>query len=76
MHIAITTLPDYSLQEKKQLARELKNTIAALTGETPICISVSVKDLPIDDWNAFICELSDDELIIPEACQGQADCNC
>lgn len=48
MHIAITSLPGYSLEEKKQLARELKNTVAALMGVAPVTVSVSVKDLPLD----------------------------
>lgn len=76
MHKAITTLPGYNLQEKKQLARNLKNTVAALLGVAPVSISVSVKDLPIEDWNEFIRELPDNEIIIPEACKGQIDCSC
>ena len=66
MHIAITTLPGYSPQEKKLLARRLKETAANLMGVVPCTISVSVKDLPIEDWDAFIRELPDDEIIIPE----------
>lgn len=74
MHIAITSLPGYSLEEKKQLARELKNTVAALLGVAPVTVSVSVKDLPLEDWNEFLCELPDDEIIIPEVCKGHPDC--
>lgn len=76
MHIAITTLPGYSLQEKQLLARELKETAAALLGVAAVTVSVSVKDLPIEGWNEFIRELPDDEIIVPEVCKGQPDCSC
>lgn len=76
MHIAITSLPGYSLEEKKQLVRELKNTVAALMGVAPVTVSVSVKDLPLEDWNEFLRELPDDEIIIPEVCKCHQDCSC
>lgn len=66
MHIAITTLPGYSLQEKKLLARRLKEEAANLMGIVPCTVSVSVKDLPIENWDDFIQKLPDDEIIIPE----------
>lgn len=66
MHIAITTLPGYSPQEKKLLARRLKNAAVNLMGVTPCTVSVSVKDLPIENWDDFIQKLPDDEIIIPE----------
>ncbi|MBW9277337.1 tautomerase family protein [Bacteroides fragilis] len=66
MHIAITTLPGYSPQEKKLLARRLKDAAVNLMGVTPCTVSVSVKDLPIENWDDFIQKLPDDEIIIPE----------
>lgn len=66
MHIAITTLPGYSPQEKKLLARWLKEATANLMGVVPCTVSVSVKDLPIEKWDDFIRELPDDEIVIPE----------
>lgn len=69
MHIAITTLPGCSPQEKKLLARRLKEEAANLMGVTSCTVSVSVKDLPIEDWDAFIRELPDDEIVIPETCR-------
>lgn len=66
MHIAVTTLPGYNPQEKKLLARRLKEEAANLTGVTAYTVSVSVKDLPIEKWDDFIRELPDDEIIIPE----------
>lgn len=76
MHIAITTLPGYSLQEKKLLARRLKEMIASYTGVAPYTVSVSVKDLPIEKWEEFIKEIPDEEIIIPETCKGCTDCSC
>ncbi|UYU41798.1 tautomerase family protein [Bacteroides salyersiae] len=65
MHIAITTLPGYSLRDKKLLARRLKDAVASL-GVLPITVSVSIKDLPKEEWDEFIIKLHDDEIIIPE----------
>lgn len=73
MHIAITTLPGYSLQEKKLLARRLKEEAANLMGVTSCTVSVSIKDLPKEEWNKFIHELPDDEIIIPETYK---ECKC
>lgn len=70
MHIAITTLPGYTPQEKKLLARRLKEAAANLMGVIPCTVSVSVKDLPIENWDGFIRELPDDEIVIPEICRG------
>lgn len=66
MHIAITTLPGYTRQEKILLARRLKMATAELMDIAPVSISVSAKDLLIEDWDEFIHELPDEEIIIPE----------
>ena len=66
MHIAITALPGYTPQEKKLLARRLKEAVASLMGVVPCTVSVSVKDLPIENWDNFIRDLPDDEIVIPE----------
>ncbi len=47
MHIAITTLPGYTPEEKKRLARALKE-MAASVGVASFTVSVSVKDLPME----------------------------
>lgn len=65
MHIAITTLPGYSLRDKKLLAKTVKEAVAS-TGVTSFTVSVSVKDLPMEEWDKFILELPNDEIIIPE----------
>lgn len=66
MHIAITTLPGYTPQEKKLLAQRLKEAAANLMGVISCTVSVSVKDLSIENWDDFIKELPDDEIVIPE----------
>lgn len=76
MHITITTLPGYSRQEKKLLARRLKDAVVSFSGVDSYAISVSVKDLPMEKWDEFIKELSDDEIIIPEACKESTDFSC
>lgn len=65
MHITVTTLPGYTPEEKKLLAKRLKEA-AASVGVASFTVSVSIKDLPMGQWDAFIRELSDNEIIIPE----------
>lgn len=66
MHITVTTLPGYSVEEKRMLARRLKEATANLLGMMPCTVSVSVKDLPYRQWDDFIRDVPDDEIIIPE----------
>lgn len=72
MHIAITTLPGYSLREKKLLAKMVKEA-AASTGVASFTVSVSVKDLPMEDWDEFIRDLPNEEIIIPEINKDESD---
>ena len=72
MHIAITTLPGYTPEEKKRLARALKEAAASI-GVASFTVSVSVKDLPMEQWDGFIRALPDEEIVIPETrrkCKG------
>lgn len=51
---------------EKLLAQRLKEAAANLMGVIPCTVSVSVKDLSIENWDDFIKELPDDEIVIPE----------
>lgn len=66
MHIAITSLPGYTDEEKRMLGRRLKEAASQRLGVQPSMISVSFKDLPYNKWDKFIDNLSDSEIIIPE----------
>lgn len=66
MHITVTTLPGYSDEEKRMLARRLKEATADILGITPCTVSVSVKDLPYRQWDDFIRGIPDNEIMIPE----------
>lgn len=66
MHIAITSLPGYTDEEKKMLARRLKEAASNLLGIMPCMVSVSVKDLPYHKWDDLITALPDAEIVIPE----------
>ena len=66
MHIAITSLPGYTDEEKRILARSLKEAASNLLGIMPCMVSVSMKDLPYHQWDDFISTLSDGEIVIPE----------
>ena len=57
MHIAITTLPGYTPQEKKLLAQRLKEAAANLMGVIPCTVSVSVKDLSIENWDLSLIHI-------------------
>lgn len=72
MHITVTTLPGYSSEEKKLLAKKLKEA-AASVGVASFTVSVSIKDLPMDKWDMFIRELPDNEIVIPELRKGYED---
>lgn len=73
MHITITTLPGYGIQEKKLLARKLKEVVTTFMKVSPVLVSISVRDLPMEEWDKFIRELPDDEIIIPETYK---ECKC
>ncbi len=65
MHIAITTLLGYTLAEKRLLAKKLEEAASSLGGAS-FTVSVSVKDLPMEQWDNFIRDLPDLEIIIPK----------
>lgn len=67
MHITVTSLPGYTDEEKRLLARSLKEAASQRLGLLSSMISVSFKDLPYNKWNDFIDGLSDSEIIIPES---------
>lgn len=73
MHITITTLPGYGIREKKLLARKLKEAATMLMKVSPASVSVSVRDLPMEEWDEFIRGLPDDEIVIPETYK---ECKC
>ncbi|WP_346700885.1 hypothetical protein [uncultured Alistipes sp.] len=72
MHITVTTLPGYTPVEKKLLAKKLKEA-AASAGVVSFTVSVSIKDLPMKEWDKFVRELPDNEIIIPELRKGYED---
>lgn len=59
-------LPGRTPEQKKSLARKLKEALACQLGIDPVIVSVSVKDLPMENWNGFLADLPDNEIIIPE----------
>lgn len=65
-HITITLLPGRTPEQKKSLARRLKEVLACELDINPVIVSVSVKDLPMEGWNGFLANLPEDEIVIPE----------
>lgn len=65
-HITITLLPGRTPEQKKSLARRLKEVLACELDINPVIVSVSVKDLPMEGWNGFLTNLPEDEIVIPE----------
>lgn len=70
-HITITLLPGRTPEQKKSLARRLKEVLACELDINPVIVSVSVKDLPIEGWNGFLENLPEDEIFIPENDNGK-----
>lgn len=63
----ITSLPGYTDEEKRMLARRLKGAASNLLGIMPFMVSVSMKDLLYHQWDDFISTLSEGEIVIPES---------
>lgn len=75
MHIAITSLPGYTDEEKRMLARRLKEAASNLLGIMPCMVSVSVKALSYHKWDDFITSLPDAEIVIPEGYMSESSQN-
>lgn len=65
-HITVTMLPGRSPEQKKSLARQLRETLAAALNVDAMIVSVSVEDLPMEGWSEFLRSLPEDSIIIPE----------
>lgn len=53
-HIAITMLPGRTPEQKKSLARKLREVLSEELNVDNLLVSVSVSDLPIEGWGGGI----------------------
>lgn len=76
-HIAITMLPGRTPEQKKSLARKLREVLSEELNVDNLLVSVSVSDLPIEGWGEFLGQLPQESIIIPEEKnENQAFSNC
>lgn len=80
-HIAVTMLPGCTPEQKKTLARKLRNVLSQELELENIQVSVSVEDLPFEGWGKFLNDLPQESIIIPEErggndASGRCRCSC
>lgn len=80
-HIAVTMLPGRTPEQKKTLARKLRNVLSQELELENIQVSVSVEDLPFEGWGKFLNDLPQKSIIIPEEkggndASGRCRCSC
>ena len=59
-------LPGRDMQQKKELARKLRELVAGELGVDSLMVSVSVEDIPIGKWVEAMDRIPDDSILIPE----------
>lgn len=74
-HIAITMLPGRTPEQKKSLARKLREVLCQELEVDNLLVSVSVSDLPFEGWSEFLGDLPEESIIIPEECNDEKDFN-
>ncbi|MDD4413790.1 MAG: tautomerase family protein [Oscillospiraceae bacterium] len=65
-HIAIGMLPGRSLEQKKIIARKLREMLACELDIEKVFVSVSIEDVKFENWDEFMERIPDDAIIIPE----------
>ena len=65
-HIAIGMLPGKSSEQKKKLARKLREILASELGMDRVLISVSIEDVDFKNWDEFMDRIPDQAIMIPE----------
>lgn len=65
-HIAITMLPGRTPEQKKSLARRLRDVLSDELKIDNLQVSVSIEDLPMEGWSKFLSDLPQESIMIPE----------
>ena len=65
-HITMAMLPGLDMEKKKDLARKLRALVSDELGVDAMIVSVSVEDIPFDQWNEFMERVPEGTILIPE----------
>lgn len=65
-HVCIGMMPGRTPEQKKSLARKIRDLIASELHVDKMIISVSVEDVELSGWNEFMQKIPDDSIVIPE----------
>lgn len=66
-HIAVTMIPGRDSATKKKLAEKLHRFLANELAIDPGVVSVSIQDIPMQDWSESMKKFSEDIMFIPPA---------
>jgi len=65
-HVIIGMLPGRTPEQKKSLARKLRDLVAAELAVDKMIVSISIEDVPVADWDRFMEKVPDHSILIPE----------
>lgn len=63
-HVAITMIPGRDEETKRALAQKTQAFLVKELGVDPKFVSVSVQDIPVEDWQKAMEQFSDDILYV------------
>lgn len=69
-HVAITMLPGRDDAAKRALALKTQELLVKELGIDPKFVSVSIQDIPMEDWQKFMEQFSDDILHVKPGARG------
>ena len=68
-HVAITMFPGRDEETKRDLARKTQQLLVRELGVEPQYVSVSIQDVPADEWAQSMQRFSDDILFVKPGAQ-------
>lgn len=63
-HVAITMIPGRDEDTKRALAQKTQEFLVKELGVEPKFVSVSVQDIPMEDWQKYMEQFPDDILYV------------
>ena len=72
-------LPGRTPEQKKNLARKLREALSVELGVDKLIVSVSIEDVDLSNWEGFMQRIPDHSIIIPEENKDDENskkCNC
>lgn len=63
-HVSITMIPGRSLKVKTDLAQKVQELLADELNLNRNYISVSIEDIPLENWQESMKKISDDTMVV------------